>query len=197
MHRYLLALPLLFVPLAHAQQRNGAEVYRVTETGGGLGVFVNQTVIFLRAGGGNTPMRWVVERVRQDRNWCGKHAKGKCVQLDERRHDWIDGDTCPQLIGMLRELSKIPLPAFSDPDDAGGWSVSDTTLLTVQGRPVVPATEKGNWPKELAETISVSEYTGPYQSWWHKGQEALAGCWKAEAPLAGGKPIAPSLPDIR
>lgn len=194
---FLMPLLLAWITPAAAQQRNGAEVYRVTETGGGLGIFVDQTIVFLRAGGGTVPMRWVVERVRRDRNWCGRRSDGKCAPLDERRHDWIDGDACPQLIAVLRDLSKIPPPGFSDPERPESWMVSDSTLLTVEGRPAAPIVEKGSWPRQIAQTLSISEYSGPYQDWWHKGEQVLAGCWKAEAPRAAGKPIQPVLPEPR
>jgi hypothetical protein len=163
------------------------ENYRVDEHGGGLGVVLDQTVIFVAL----ADKRWIAERTRRDRNWCMKRpAGGTCEPGDVRSHDWIDSAACPQIVDILRDLSAITPPLFASPDVASYWILSDSSLLTITGRPQSGAPFPGVGGEER---LSVSQYGGPYRDWCSRSEKALGGCWKSYVPMDKGKPVAPRL----
>lgn len=171
MRRYI-ALFLFLASPSHAQDVARGEVYRITEQGGGLGVFIDQTVTVSRTGD-----HWAAERTREESNWCGARVgtgQGSCRAANTKTHDRIDGSKCPQLADALRSLSAIPLPRFAAPDGFELWTVSDTSLLTVEGWAArsTPAAS-GPWQTHL----SISEYTGPFRAWWSATEKALTPCW--------------------
>ncbi len=164
------ALLLLGMP-AEARQNATAEVYRVTERGGGLGVWIDQTVTFTTLGGG----RWIAERAREESNWCGKHpSASSCAATKTKTRDKFDGQSCPQLAEALQALSVIPLPSFADPDAAKAVVVADASLLTVEGWPRA-AGPAGALPWQ--QRISISEYSGPFRAWWTRTEADLKPCW--------------------
>jgi hypothetical protein len=167
MHRYLLALLLLAAPSVHAQAAPPMpENYRVEEHGGGLGVVLDQTVIFVAL----ADKRWIAERTRRDRNWCMKRpAGGTCEPGDVRSHDWIDSAACPQIVDILRDLSAITPPLFASPDVASYWILSDSSLLTITGRSQSGAPLPGVGGEER---LSVTQYGGPYRDWWSKSEKS-------------------------
>jgi hypothetical protein len=178
----LCLLPTLFLSVP-AQAQTG---YRISEHGGGLGFYVDLTVVFTPMGGG----RWVAERAQHRRFPCKPGPDGSCVG-ERRQHDWIDGATCPQLTQALRDLAQVRPPAFAGPDTQGFGVVADATLLTVEG-----GIETSTWPTPTqGERMSVSEYGGPFSSWWRRSEKALDGCWRPAAPVIGGQTILPQLAD--
>ncbi|WP_157084585.1 hypothetical protein [Sphingomonas pituitosa] len=99
----LLAVPTAGERPLHAQ-------YTVTNIGGGLGTYVDEKVIFGQVSTG----RWIAERVRHDRSWCGKRdAGGKCVAVDSTVHDWLDGATCTSVAPAISELRAIRPTGFA------------------------------------------------------------------------------------
>ena len=175
MIRFLTGLLALFALPAHAQQNSSAEVYRVTERGGGLGAWIDQSVAFYTVDG-----QWIAERTREYSNRCGtRSADGSCQATKTKTRDWIEGASCPKLAEALRALSIIPLPSFADPDAFQFSSVSDISLLTVEGWPHAagPIADRP-WQQHL----SISEYTGPFRAWWTKTEEAVKPCWSPNAP---------------
>lgn len=164
------------------------ELYRVKEVGGGLGVSIDQQVIFSAAGGGSEPNtgRWIAERLRHDRNWCGKRSStGRCQATSTSRHDWMDGAHCPPAYDALNGLAEIPAPTFRQLRRADFTTVDDASLLTIEGLP-----EQG---RSTAQHLLVAEYTGPFRNWWEATERALNSCWTDEAPIVDGVPLSARL----
>ncbi|MDG2535968.1 hypothetical protein P6144_20075 [Sphingomonas sp. HITSZ_GF] len=186
MRRYLPILLLLGALPAHAQNATPREAYRVEEHGGGLGVFVDQAVAFTSVAG----RRWVAERSRHDRNWCGDHSGGTCKPIDARTHAWIDSASCPQLVAALRDLSAVTPPRLAGPDVTDFWISADTTMLTITGHPVSSAPMSGAGGEE---SLTIRQVGGAYRTWWTNTEKALQGCWSSNVPVIEGKPLVAAL----
>jgi hypothetical protein len=156
------------------------ELYRVKEVGGGLGMYIDQTVIFSAAPGGADTEggRWIVERVKTESNWCGRRsASGACEAIGSQIHDWIDSRSCPNARAALEALPDIPVPSFKRRDSLY-MTVSDTPLLTIEGTP--------EQAQSTAQHLLISEFTGPHRIWWETTEKALSACWQREAPRIEG-----------
>lgn len=172
----ILVLSLVFAaPAAQAQDVSPMmSSYRLEEHGASFAGSVDRTTVFLSLDG-----RWIAERSRHDR----------LVSGDARSHDWIDSAACPQLVDALRDLSQVPAPRFAGPDVKTYTLVDDGTELTITGYSASANPSDVN----AEERLSVSQFAGAYVTWWDKSQKALAGCWKADAPVSKGKPVAAML----
>ena len=145
-------------------------IYRITEEGGGLGVFVNSVIVLTRPEDG----RWVAERWRED----DVLTKKKIV------HDWIDSSACPQLAVVLDSLARLPKNGVLTPDRARAQSLAfDVTTVSVTG----PASVDGE------TRITLSDRLGPVADWWWRSSEILKPCWQADPPKVGGVPLRPQL----
>ncbi len=145
-------------------------IYRITEEGGGRGIFVNSVTVLTRPEDG----RWVAERWRED----DVLTKKKIV------HDWIDSRTCPQLLEVLGSLTTLPKNGLLTPDRARAQSLAfDVTTVSVTG----PASVDGE------TRITLSDRLGSIYGWWMRSSEMLKPCWQADPPKVGGVPLRPQL----
>ncbi|WP_010544342.1 hypothetical protein [Sphingomonas elodea] len=157
--------------------------YTVTNVGGGLGVFVDEKVIFGIASRGPAGPRWIAERVRHDRHWCGKQGTdGKCIATETRVHDWLDGATCTAVAPAFAALWAIPPAGFAPARDF--VIVSDSSTVTIKGS----TTQAG-----FFTDISVSQEAGDFATWWHNSSNSWKSCWQQAAPLVEGQALTPHL----
>ncbi|NLS26064.1 hypothetical protein S2M10_10450 [Sphingomonas sp. S2M10] len=179
------ALPLALLLAGTPQMERKLNVqYTVTNVGGGLGVYVEEKVLFGMVPGGSGAPRWVAERVRRDRNWCGKHgADGKCVATDTTLHDWLDGTSCTAIAPAFTALQAIRPARFAPVRDF--VIVSDSSTVTIKGT----TTQAGFFTE-----ISVSQAAGDFATWWHDSSNRWKSCWQQGAPIVEGQALAPSLP---
>jgi hypothetical protein len=172
----LLILAVLSVVMASFSANAGSDwntiyrFYRITEQGGGIGVFVDSVIVVTRPEDG----RWVAERWRED----DVLTKKKVV------HDWIDSRACPQLLEVLASLTTLPKNGVLTPDRAESRSLAfDVTTVSVTG----PASVDGE------TRITLSDRLGPVYGWWRSSEEALQPCWQADPPKVDGVPLSPGL----
>ncbi len=145
-------------------------IYRITEEGGGRGVFVNSVIVLTRPEDG----RWVAERWRED----DVLTKKKIV------HDWIDSSACPQLAVVLDSLATLPKNGVLTPDRAKSQSLAlDVITVSVTGPASVDSETR----------ITLSDRLGPVKGWWRRSSEMLQPCWKVDPPKVGGVPLRPQL----
>lgn len=148
----------------------GYPIYRITEEGGGLGIFVDSVVVVSRP----EDDRWVAERWREDNVLTKKKIA----------HDWIDSRACPQFAAVLASLATLPKNGVLTPDRAESRSPAfDVTTVSVTG----PASVDGE------TLITLSDRIGPIHDWWRRSEEALQPCWQADPPKVGGVPLSPGL----
>lgn len=188
MHRLSVAAAVLLAlsssPALSRAPEQTSEVYRVEEVGGGLGVFIDQEVSFSRTleEASSTNTRWIAERSRQERNWCGKRSSFRhCEATSTRTHDWVDSAHCPQGDVALKRLAEIPLPTFRKLTTPEFTTVDDASLVTIEGVP-----EQG---QSTAQRLLVAEYTGPFRAWWEATEKMLSTCWSPEPPKVNGMPV--------
>ncbi len=148
------------------------ETYRVTERGGGLGVMVDQTVIFWVSSPPSAHPRWIAERNRRLDNACGRSEPGKgCIATSQIDHDWVDSATCPALVPSLNDLAQLPIPGFAPPASVNFSFASDSSFVEVTGSPRGQA--------GIGARIAYGEYIDPVASWWRHAQINLQPCFKA------------------
>jgi hypothetical protein len=142
--------------------------FKLTQDGGGLGVYVKETVTFSFVRPGRF---WSVERRRTDSNWCGRKDGDRCSETRTSVHDWVTGRDCPVLARIMKEL-----PQAQEADrvinrrqgrEHKVIAVNDTPLLTLEAR----ATGTG-------KAASQSEWVGPLVDWWESAEQRLKPCWK-------------------
>lgn len=177
-----LPLALLLIGAPQMERKLNAQ-YTVTNVGGGLGVYVDETVLFGIVPGGSGGPRWVAERVRRDRHFCGKQdAGGKCIATDTAVHDWLDGTNCKTVAPAFTALWAIRPAGFAPVRDF--VIVSDSSTVTIKGT----TTQAGFFTE-----ISVSQDAGDFATWWYKASNRWKPCWQQAAPMVEGKALAPSL----
>lgn len=149
-------------------------IYTIKQSGGGLGVMVDEIVVVQLAGGGSDDHAWIVERRRHDVR-MGKNTF---------RHQWIDGRICPALAGVLAGIGKLPPIRFIGPDAmAGGWR-SDTPYVTLMGPPA---------DFQLGEIVLRRDLAGPVSQWWWSAEKALEPCWQDSMVMFRGGSVLPKL----
>lgn len=157
--------------------------YTVTNVGGGLGTYVDETVIFGMVPGGTAGQRWAAERIRRDRSWCGKRgADGKCVATKSQVHDWLDGASCAAVAPAFATLWAIPPARFAPVRDL--VIVTDSSTVTIKGT----TTQAG-----FFTDISVSQDAGDFATWWHNSSNSWKSCWQQAAPIVEGQALTPRL----
>jgi hypothetical protein len=173
LHRILAVLSVFmaaFPAQAGSDWGKSYPIYRITEEGGGLGIFVNSVIVLRRPEDG----RWVAERWRED----------SVLTKKEVVHDWIDSRACPQLLEVLASLSTLPKNGVLTPDRARAQSLAfDVGTVSVTG----PASVDGE------TRITLSDRLGPVTGWWMRSSEMLKPCWQADPPKVGGVPLSPQL----
>jgi len=143
------------------------EQFTLIESGGGLGVDVDNVTVFSVLNHGQTTT-WFVERNSNESNSCGRTGSGQCIPTRTSSMDWIDGRRCAPLHQVLMQLEKV---RTQERGSAHPW-VSDTPLLSL-----LMFDERG-----LLETERLSEYVGPLVDWWRSAQEQLKPCWTKTRP---------------
>lgn len=139
--------------------------YRVQQQGGGLGVFVDEAVVFYEVG--DPPKRvWALERRRRDQ---------RMGQVTFRA-DWIDGRACPALELAIAKLGRLPPIGMAGPDTRSGVMISDTPEVTLMG----PASPKDG------DFVLRRDTQGPVSQWWWETSKALEGCWRPKTPYIAG-----------
>lgn len=140
--------------------------FTLIESGGGLGVDVENTTVFSVIDHGG-PTAWIVERNSNKSNSCGRLSNGQCVATRTSSMDWIDGRSCAPLREILIQLGTVR----TQERDSAHPLVSDTPLLSLL------MVKRG----QLA-TERLSEYVGPLVDWWRSAQEQLGPCWTKVRP---------------
>ena len=154
--------------------RGPTVVYTIKQQGGGLGVFVDEIVVVQNLAEGSGEV-WIAER-RFHENRLRKQTF---------RHQWIDGRTCPALVKVFADLSRIPAASFAPPEPFAGSWMSDTAYVTVMGPPA-----KG----QLGERVARRDLGGPISRWWRQDADrALAACWQDLPPLVDGGTVSAQL----
>ncbi|ESQ83166.1 hypothetical protein AEAC466_14995 [Asticcacaulis sp. AC466] len=152
------------------------EHYRLEQHGGGLGVDIDESVVVLAVGDTSNGQQWVIERLRRDRNWCGKQtADGKCSARDVTVHDWAASSTCSAVNFYVAGFADFRQTGSEQPT----LLVTDSPLVTLQ----FTAAAKGKPPHVL------KEYAGPLVSWWRDAEVGLKPCWTTEPPVIDGRPL--------
>lgn len=157
----LIGLALILTAPAYAAPR-----YQLTEKGGGLGLWIDQTVLLhVRPGAGDDEDIWTAERRRVESNFCGIRTDKGCTATTISVHEQIDGRRCPAL-----QVAMAALPAARD--EYRRWAhdvmVTDTAEISLTALSVA-----GN-----VEEIQ-AEYIGPIEAWWHSSEAHIAQCWAA------------------
>lgn len=175
--RYFLAALVAGViagSVAQAQEPfRATTIYTVKQQGGGLGIFVDQIVVFEQVTNhGETA--WVVERRRHDQ------------QLSKRtfQHQWIDGRSCAPLADVLKRIGQLPPPRFAAPGDKDGGWMSDASYVTLIG-PIAGG--------RLGTTMMQRDLGGAISKWWWESEKALAPCWQDLGVLVGDGSVLPKL----
>jgi hypothetical protein len=145
----------------HPKQR-----FVLTENGGGLGVEVENTVVFSVLSARRTTI-WLVERNSNKSNWCGRTGNGQCIATHTSSMEWIDGSRCASLRLVLLQLEKV---RTEERASAHPW-VSDTPLVSFL-----------TFDQGQLETQRLAEYVGPLVDWWQSAQQQLKPCWTKSRP---------------
>jgi hypothetical protein len=185
----VVALLVIGSPVFGQSGRYALERYRVTKKGGGLGLGLdlNQTVIVsvvMKAGVGGTC--WIAERLLRDQHWCGGAVDGRCASENKVVHDWIDGDSCPELEAAFEDLAHSELSGFAPPDRPDVPMMTNTPRVSVSG----PPDHIGGYGARL----TLSGLAGPVVDWWSRSDELLAHCWTSALKISG-EPLPPILPE--
>ena len=171
---FLLAA-LLISPAASApaQTFQDQTVYTVKEQGGGLGVGVDQIVLFQLVRYRSETL-WVAERRRHD--W----------RLRQRtfQHQWIDSRTCAALDDVVTKIGGLQPLRFAGPSDLDGGWISDIPYVTLIGPSVGGRKGTALMQRDLGGEIS---------KWWWSSQKALAPCWRDVPVLVGDRTVLPKL----
>jgi hypothetical protein len=179
----LLALSAAAQPSSSAAEENAPPlpvhiVYRVKQEGGGLGVMVDEAVVFHQVDKSTGPI-WVVERRRRDQK----------LSKITYRYEWIDGRTCPALREVIAAIGKLPPTPFAgaqtQPD---GW-VSDTPYVTLMGPPRFG---------RMGDFMLQRDLKGPVSQWWWDSEKKLESCWSAKQPyIPGAYDLRPRLTTVQ
>lgn len=138
----------------------------LTENGGGLGVEVDNTVVFSELDLGRTRI-WLVERNSNKSDWCGRTGRRQCIATHTSSMDWIDGRRCGSLHPLLLQLEQVR----AEERTAAHSDLSDTPLLSLL-----------TFKDGQLETQRLAEYVGPLVGWWQSAQKQLAPCWTKIRP---------------
>ncbi len=164
-------LPATTVAAQGADPPRIETVYTVKQQGGGLGIFVDQTVVIQSVSRRGETV-WVVERRERRQN------VGRKTQL----HQWIDGRRCAPLKDVLAGIARLPPVQFERADRRDrGW-VSDTPYVTLTG-PLANG--------RAGETLARVDLAGPVSRWWRDSEARLAACWR-DGPVSVGDAAVPA-----
>lgn len=177
--------------LAAQAQTGVVPAYVIKQSGGGLGIFVEETVVVGGVHGSKrrrgAPLFWVVEQRRADSH-LGEVAPDGTVLKPfgwTRKHRWIDSRTCPGLAEMVQALSAMLVGDEARLAAAERFGIRQLPSLPTFDAPGVSITRlPGDVP-------NMSDIGGPLTRWWWLREMTLEPCWRDDAPLVNGRPVAP------
>lgn len=142
------------------------ERYRLTQSGGGLGIDIEEAAVFSAEPGSASD--WFVERHRTEDNWCGRRENNACSRTTVSVHQWITSTSCPALQDVMNDLPVAQSAARAIQREQAGKHifVTDTPLFTLE-----------TLPERRGATLKQSEWTGPLVDWWWHAQDRLKPCW--------------------
>ena len=118
---------------------------------------------------------------RGGENWLAKRTRGNSGPTAE--YDWTDSSNCPQILGVLEWMSRLPVAGFA-PD---GLMYRPSPASRVQPVPAYPQPEGGaqrfavwGWARDFSGRQYRLEIEGSTPSISEFGSAALAsmeGCW--------------------
>jgi hypothetical protein len=155
-----------FSPVALPAAHDATPRFVLIESGGGLGVDVENTTVF--SVDGSQPSAWFLSRDTNESNWCGRAINGQCRPTKTSGDDWIDGRNCPALGDIMKQL----LTVRTAERGSSHPQLSDTPLLSL-------VVLKGAG----MATDRLGEYEGPLVDWWRSAQERLKTCWAKTRPF--------------
>jgi hypothetical protein len=151
---------------AEAPPLKDSQPYRVKQQGGGLGIFVDEAVVFHEVGEGPSRV-WAAERRRRDQR----------MGVVSLRYEWIDGRTCPALERVIADIGRLPPIKMAGLDTEPRGAFSDVTEVTLIGPPA------GGGMRDL---VLRRDEMGPVSRWWWAAAKALETCWQAKQPYVAG-----------
>lgn len=151
---------------AEAPALKVSQPYRVKQQGGGLGIFVDEAVVFHEVGEGPSRV-WAAERRRRDQR----------MGVVSLRYEWIDGRTCPALETVIADIGRLPPIKMAGLDTEPRGAFSDVTEVTLIGPPA------GGGMRDL---VLRRDEMGPVSRWWRASAKALEACWQAKQPYIPG-----------
>jgi hypothetical protein len=92
-------------PIASPGAHHLTPRFVVIESGGGLGVDVENTTVF--SADGEEPGLWFISRNSNESNWCGHAANDQCRPTKTSGDDWIEERRCPALHDIMNQLMTI------------------------------------------------------------------------------------------
>ncbi len=143
-----------------------SQPYRVKQQGGGLGIFVDEAVVFHEVGEGSSRV-WVAEHRRRDQR----------MGVVSFRYEWIDGRSCPALETVIADIGRLPPIKMAGLETQSGAWVSDTSDVTLIGPPA------GGY---MGDLVLRRDMMGPVSRWWWASTKALEACWQAKRPYIPG-----------
>jgi hypothetical protein len=118
---------------AVATGQHGIPAFRVTQEGGGLGVFVSESVTLSFD---RHDRSWFAERRRSDSNWCGLQVDHRCTATHITVHDWASSRNCPALATVIKKLPEARRASLAIEREQAlsrlRIQVTDTPLLSLQ-----------------------------------------------------------------
>jgi len=135
--------------------------FNLVQSGGGLGVDLEENVIFYSAGPGLSGP-WFVDRSRTETD-CLRRGSPQNPCPKTSVYEGIDGTACPALESVMIRLG----PIRKAEQGSAHPLVTDTPLLSLV-----------TFKNGLIATERLSEYEGPLVDWWQSAQEQLKSCWK-------------------
>lgn len=185
---YLAVVAVLIADVAAAQpygSDRAFERYRLTAKGGGLGVLIDETIVFsaVHQKGADQARYWIAEKSHRDENWCGDHdpVSRACLNKVNVTHEWIDGRRCPRLLSSLTKLTSLPPLVFVTPTDMRPLSyISETPEISLTA------------PAATGDGVGVSvirrELQGPLVRSWVELSSAVSTCWMTTPVVIGTSP---------
>lgn len=163
---------------ASAEDLHALPQYVLTTEGGGLGVFVDEVVVFskVRTRWDGPTLFWTAERFRVDQR----------LGQEQTVHDWIDGRRCPALTGAIAQGAAQPPETMLAPEVEAPPPAFDVPRQRFSG----PAADTKNLG---GARVSWSGYGSARFRWWTDAGKTLKACWSAVPITDGDQALRPLL----
>jgi hypothetical protein len=139
------------------------EKFQLTQSGGGLGFDLQETVVFSHSRGDD----WFLERHKTEIN-CGLAPAATCRPISV--HDWVTTRNCPELRQVMTALPSAQEASLAIMRERSRRhvfvQVTDTPLFSLETLP-------------HGRIKPQSEWEGPLVDWWRSSEERLKPCWIA------------------